>query len=675
MNSTQLHSMQTLPFGLQSPLASWLPHTPRDPYIQEFWPNPKDTWMVDLRLASSREAGLHRHDDSQESMPKYKKYMPRVVSEKKKQQRKLFIKLMQGGEAKKMMGEQAKMEEGQVFRPCRLFTPSKYAKSKAQSPIPGSNAPSSLKKVPNTEQKRGAKLTFARDSSGESDPLSKKRRKSMVQRNAQVSMSQISGISRPDHMNFEEEGVLKLPIQKQVWNDMAVKIISKSKAEMKDFVSKVANYQNTPSDSRTASGCGSNLRQSRLSGVSPSTYGNQPISNKRLQQMQSQLNPQAIQSNPNVLQLPGMSALGLPGCELVAQKSFRKYSNQLAPQPLPNNYLVDKMGIQMAKKVTTLQEEYASGQVLLQQMQAQEQQQQQNENIYHDDGMTIEQGHILKNGGQQFYESLLRHQKLISELSKNPTGQSLNGNFVSPRSVMLSSQEQIVYSEQSKYSQSMANKIALKVCPKRSYFNTRQFDSKVVASTVVDHMKMSDRAFFGQEQKPQQRAKLYNKFGGAGRSMRITAAGIETQFSHTMQPIEQQQHSSKSARAEDQTDVLPTQPDSGYATNAEQENQDQVQSLDYDAPLDDEEAAAHSDQGVNSNYATAISTNNRGGLSFRPTKSYYQQQEQLYGTSQLEVQRGSLIARAHGEYRRMQEEKDRERILDENKRRLILKID
>lgn len=61
-------------------------------------------------------------------------------------------------------------------------------------------------------------------------------------------------------MNFEEEGVLKLPIQKQVWNDMAVKIISKSKAEMKDFVSKVANYQNTPSDSRTASGCGSNLR-------------------------------------------------------------------------------------------------------------------------------------------------------------------------------------------------------------------------------------------------------------------------------------------------------------------------------------------------------------------------------------------------------------------------------
>jgi hypothetical protein len=43
-------------------------------------------------------------------------------------------------------------------------------------------------------------------------------------------------------MKFEDEGSVKLPIQKQVWNDMAVKIISKSKAEMKDFVNNVANY-------------------------------------------------------------------------------------------------------------------------------------------------------------------------------------------------------------------------------------------------------------------------------------------------------------------------------------------------------------------------------------------------------------------------------------------------
>lgn len=111
----------------------------------------------------------------------------------------------------------------------------------------------------------------------------------------------------------------------------------------------------------------------------------------------------------------------------------------------------------------------------------------------------IQEGHILRNGGQQFYESLLRQQKLISELSNNPTAQTLAPAMVSPRSVTLTNQEQFIYGgESSRFSQSAAAKIALKVCPKRSFFNTRQFDPKVVASPVVDHMRMSDQAFYGE---------------------------------------------------------------------------------------------------------------------------------------------------------------------------------
>ena len=56
----------------------------------------------------------------------------------------------------------------------------------------------------------------------------------------------------------------------------------------------------------------------------------------------------------------------------------------------------------------------------------------------------------------------------------------------------------------------------------------------------------------------------------------------------------------------------------------------------------------------------------------RRTGNYYQQQEQLYGSASLAT--NSLIARAHNEYKRMEDAKNREHILEDNKRRLILKL-
>ena len=60
--------------------------------------------------------------------------------------------------------------------------------------------------------------------------------------------------------------------------------------------------------------------------------------------------------------------------------------------------------------------------------------------------------------------------------------------------------------------------------------------------------------------------------------------------------------------------------------------------------------------------------------SSRRTGNYYNQLEQLYGTNELETVGSSLIARAHHEYQRMEDWKNRDKILDENKRKIILKV-
>lgn len=63
---TAAYSMKTLPFGLQNPIASWLPQTPREPYVNKFRPSPKDNWMSDLRILSRKESGLERHNTEKE---------------------------------------------------------------------------------------------------------------------------------------------------------------------------------------------------------------------------------------------------------------------------------------------------------------------------------------------------------------------------------------------------------------------------------------------------------------------------------------------------------------------------------------------------------------------------------------------------------------------------------
>ena len=60
-------------------------------------------------------------------------------------------------------------------------------------------------------------------------------------------------------------------------------------------------------------------------------------------------------------------------------------------------------------------------------------------------------------------------------------------------------------------------------------------------------------------------------------------------------------------------------------------------------------------------------------IGMRKTKNYYKNQEQLYGQSALSTCSSSLIARAQSEYRKMEDHKNRESILDQNKRKMIFK--
>lgn len=81
------YSMITMPYGLQQCNAGWIPRTPREPFVAEFRPNPKDTWMVDLRLSSHRECGLEVHEDEQpHALQKKKYYMAKNKPSQKKQE-------------------------------------------------------------------------------------------------------------------------------------------------------------------------------------------------------------------------------------------------------------------------------------------------------------------------------------------------------------------------------------------------------------------------------------------------------------------------------------------------------------------------------------------------------------------------------------------------------------
>lgn len=91
------------PFGLQSSSSAWIPSTPRESYISEFRPNPKDNWMSDLRISSSKKAGVVYKTYSEDDEIYGRRYKSRgPVSPEKIEHRKRFTKLITGGDASKM---------------------------------------------------------------------------------------------------------------------------------------------------------------------------------------------------------------------------------------------------------------------------------------------------------------------------------------------------------------------------------------------------------------------------------------------------------------------------------------------------------------------------------------------------------------------------------------------
>ncbi len=48
----------SIPFGFQKSSVSWFPQTPREPYVQRFFPTPKNSWMTGLRVDSSQQVGI-----------------------------------------------------------------------------------------------------------------------------------------------------------------------------------------------------------------------------------------------------------------------------------------------------------------------------------------------------------------------------------------------------------------------------------------------------------------------------------------------------------------------------------------------------------------------------------------------------------------------------------------
>ena len=78
----------------------------------------------------------------------------------------------------------------------------------------------------------------------------------------------------------------------------------------------------------------------------------------------------------------------------------------------------------------------------------------------------------------------------------------------------------------------------MKTIAKHSYFKTREYDPSDVASRLVNHLRMSDKAFttthtLWRDQKSKASLNSSRRRPtklGMGRSLRISAAGIETLF-------------------------------------------------------------------------------------------------------------------------------------------------
>lgn len=225
--------LSTVPFGLTVSSSGWLPQSARGQYVKTFQPTPKDNWMTDLRTPSANRKARQSSNDEDDMMNRYKKYLSPQASQANQLQKERFNFLIQGGDFGTHK-EDIVLEDGQnIPRMCRYFGPNKCSKPMFQGERPASPKPIVVPpKAPESHKKKVSILEDTTDSfDSKSHPSAFKSHPKCKRAPSPISQ---------DCMRFDS---VELSSQHghEVWGDIAVKVISKSKHEINNFMHKLAH--------------------------------------------------------------------------------------------------------------------------------------------------------------------------------------------------------------------------------------------------------------------------------------------------------------------------------------------------------------------------------------------------------------------------------------------------